>query len=140
MDSIVDVLQRFSHDLYGRLTGPMPFRLVLQPGVALYLAARDGIKDARTGRDPYLWHIVTTDQASRSKAWREGVTAVTRLLILGVVMDVIYQVKVFGGFPYPLEAFVVSFTLAFLPYLLFRGPFARIAKWWMHRHPGAKSP
>jgi len=58
-----------------------------------------------------------------------------RILLLGVAMDVIYQVRVYGGFRYPLEAFVLAVVLGFIPYLILRGPFNRLAGHWMRRHP-----
>jgi len=42
-------------------------------------------------------------------------------------MDVIYQYLVFRWF-YPGEAVIVAFVLAFVPYLLIRGPVNRIAR------------
>lgn len=37
---------------------------------------------------------------------------------------------------YPGEAVIVALLLAFVPYLLLRGPFARFAKWWRTRNSG----
>jgi hypothetical protein len=128
MDAFPDFLHRFWTDLIGRSDGPMTFRLFLQPTMALLMALRDGIKDAKAGREPYYVHMRHADPVERKRAWREGVTATARILLLGVAMDVIYQFKVFGGFRYPLEAFVVAIVLAFLPYLLLRGPITRIAR------------
>ena len=48
---------------------------------------------------------------------------------LALVLDLVYQVVELKWI-YPLEAIVVAFTLAFLPYLLLRGPVNRLARWW----------
>ena len=40
-----------------------------------------------------------------------------RILILGVVMDVVYQLAFLGEF-YPTEAAIIAVLLAFVPYLL----------------------
>jgi hypothetical protein len=40
----------FWEDLIGRLGGPITFRLILQPSIAVILAIRDGLKDAKAGR------------------------------------------------------------------------------------------
>ncbi len=48
---------------------------------------------------------------------------------LALVLDLIYQVVQLKWI-YPLEALVVAFTLAFLPYLLLRGPVNWLARWW----------
>jgi hypothetical protein len=55
-----------------------------------------------------------------------------RILILGVVMDVIYQWVVFKTF-YPAQAAVIAVLLAFVPYLLLRGPMERVARHWVAR-------
>ena len=47
-------------------------------------------------------------------------------------MDAIYQFMVLGRF-YPGEALVIAFVLTILPYLLIRGPVARIARRWKRR-------
>lgn len=124
-----DWLTRIWTDLLGRVSGPMTFRLILQPTMALIFAIRDGMKDAREKRPPYF-HTIFHDPAQRRPLLLEGFKAVGRVLVLGVVMDVIYQYIVFRWF-YPLEALLVALILAFLPYLLLRGPANRLAR---HRH------
>ena len=59
-----------------------------------------------------------------------------RVLVLGVVIDVIYQVRAFGGFRYPNETIVIVLVLAFLPYLLLRGPVDRFQRARMTRKGG----
>jgi hypothetical protein len=46
-------------------------------------------------------------------------------------MDAIYQSLVLKTF-YPGEMVLVALLLAFVPYILLRGPFERIARWWRH--------
>jgi hypothetical protein len=48
-------------------------------------------------------------------------------------MDAIYQLIDLHWF-YPGEAIIVALELAFVPYLLIRGPANRIARWMMSRH------
>ena len=45
-----DTLERIWEHLIGRFTGPLTFRLILQPTMATLFAVRDGLRDARTGR------------------------------------------------------------------------------------------
>jgi len=130
-----DVLLRIWHDVVERPSGPMAFRFVLQPIMAALLALRDGIVDARTGRSPYFWTVLT-DATERQTGLREGLIATARIILLGIGMDAIYQLKVFGTF-YPGEALVVALALACLPYFLIRGPVDRIARWWLRPNPGA---
>lgn len=135
MDSLLDFIHRFIGDLIARTDGPMTFRFFLQPVMALIAATHDGIKDAALGRSPYFFRLLHGGtHSTRLQTFREGFTAVTRILLLGVGMDVIYQIKVFGAFRYPNETLVIAIVLAFVPYLLLRGPVARLALWWRRRH------
>jgi hypothetical protein len=49
----------------------MSFRLILQPAVAIILAIRAGMSDARDGRPPFLW-AVFSNQSSRPRSIRQG--------------------------------------------------------------------
>jgi hypothetical protein len=118
--------QRLWHDLVERPGGPMTFRFFLQPTMALIAAVADGIKDARTGRSPYFLTVLNQPQ-ERMARMREGLNATARIILLGVAMDVMYQEQVFNAF-YPAEAVLIALALAFVPYLLLRGPAARLAR------------
>ena len=131
MADVDDVLTRFWSDLVGRVHGPLSFRFVLQPLMALVFATRDGIVDARQERDPYFWTIFTRP-GERWDLLREGGRAVTRVMALGVLMDVVYQLLTFHRI-YTAQLIVIVLALAFLPYVVFRGPINRIAKAWMTR-------
>ena len=109
-----------------RVGGPMTFRIILQPTMALLLAFRAGLKDAQQGRPPYFWTILT-DSSQRADLLREGWKAVARVFFLAVIMDVIYQLIVFR-WVYPLESILVAILLAVVPYLLIRGPVNRIVR------------
>jgi hypothetical protein len=119
-------LQRLWTDLVERPGGPMTFRFILQPTMAVIAALHDGIMDARLGRSPYLWTIMTNREA-RGGLLAEGLGATARIILLGLGMDLVYQVTVFGTF-YPGEAVDIAILLAFVPYLLLRGPISRIAR------------
>jgi hypothetical protein len=62
----------------------------------------------------------------------EGIVSTARILILGVVMDVIYQSIVLKTF-YPAESAIIAILLAFVPYALLRGPIERLARHWVAR-------
>ncbi len=121
-----DLFSRLFHDLIARLSGPMQFRLVLQPVMALIFAVRDGLKDARLGKPPYFWALFT-DKTHRKDMLKDGWKSVGRVFLLGIVMDAIYQFIALKTF-YPGEALIVAFILAIIPYLLIRGPLSRIVK------------
>lgn len=122
-----DVRERIWQNLLDRPGGPMTFRFVLQPIMATIAALYDGAQDARTGRSPYL-RTVLTDPAKRGGRLREGLISTARVILLGLCMDAIYQFIEFKTF-YPAEAVIIALLLAFVPYLVLRGPFARFARW-----------
>jgi hypothetical protein len=115
----VQAFARFWYNLVNRTTGPMKFRLILQPSMAAITGIRDGLQDARTGRSPYLMTLLASPH-ERVGRLREGLNATARIIALGLVMDTIYQLLVLRTF-YPLEALVVALLLAFVPYLIIRG-------------------
>jgi hypothetical protein len=123
MDELV--LRIWDH-LVARVGGPMSFRLVLQPAVAIILAIRAGVHDARAGRPAYFWTILTNPD-DRRDLLREGWTAVAKVFLAAVVIDVVYQLVVLR-WVYPGEALLVAFLLACVPYLLIRGLANRLAR------------
>jgi hypothetical protein len=120
------MIARISHNLDARVTGPMHFRLLLQPGVATFFAIRDGLKDAREGEPPYFWALFT-DKVERESMVKNGWKSVGKVFILAMVLDVVYQLIEHRWTVYPDEAVLVAIILAIVPYLLLRGPINRIA-------------
>src|SRR5262245_12929264 len=121
-----ELFTRLWNDLIGRIGGPMSFRLFLQPTMAMIFAIRDGLKDAREGRPDYFYSLLTRPE-NRRRDLREGFKAVSRVFAFAIVIDFIHQVIVLRWF-YPLQALIVALVLAFLPYILLRGPANRIAR------------
>ncbi len=122
----VATVQRFWHDLVERPDEPMRFRFVLQPLMAAIAAIHDGRDDARTGRSPYFVTVLRNPQ-ERVGLLREGLNATAKIILLGLAIDVIYQLLVLKTF-YPNEAVVVALLLAFVPYLIIRGLVFRVAR------------
>ena len=118
-------MARVWENLGGRIGGPMSFRLILQPMVAIALAIKAGREDARDHRPAYFWTIIT-DPDARHQLLREGWKAVAKVFFLAVAIDVVYQLMVFRWI-YPAELLIIAFLLACAPYLLVRGPVNRIA-------------
>jgi hypothetical protein len=121
-----DFLSRIFENLIDRVSGPMKFRLILQPIMAAIIAIRDGRKDAREGKAPYNWAILT-DPDHRQELLRDGLKRVCKVFVIAIIIDLVYQFIVFRWF-YPAEALLVAAILAFIPYLLIRGPVNRIAR------------
>jgi hypothetical protein len=105
----------------------MRFRFFLQPLMAAIAAIHDGREDARAGRSPYFMTVLRNPQ-ERVGRLREGLNATARIILLGLAMDVIYQLLVLKTF-YPNEALVIALLLAFVPYLIIRGLVFRVARW-----------
>jgi len=121
-----DFLNRIVENLIGRVSGPMKFRLILQPLMAIILAVRAGLKDAKEGKVPYNWALIS-DPDHRRALLRSGWKSAGKVFVMAIIIDLVYQWIVFRRF-YPFEALLVAVILAFIPYLLIRGPVTRIVR------------
>ncbi len=126
-----EMLNRLWENLGGRIGGPMSLRLLLQPTIATILAIRSGLADARAGKPPFFWTILTNAN-DRRELLRSGWKSVAKVFTMAVVLDVVYQLIV-ARWVYPLESLIVAFVLACVPYLLLRGPVNRIASGWRRK-------
>jgi hypothetical protein len=120
-----DILPRIAENMVDRVTGPMKFRLVLQPLMASFFAVRAGLADAKAGRPPYFWSLLN-NAGERKAMLKDGWKSVGKIFILALVLDAIYQ-WIEQRFVYPGEALIVAFLLAIVPYLILRGIVTRIA-------------
>jgi hypothetical protein len=116
----------------------MKFRLVLKPCMAAFFAIRSGLADAKSGKSPYFWTMVS-DPKERGELLKDGWKSVGKVFILAIVLDVIYQI-IELHFVYVGEAIIVAFILAILPYLILRGIVTRIARRKMIAPSSAKKP
>mgnify|MGYP006388918379 FL=1 len=132
-----EVRARIWQNLLERAGGPMTFRFILQPIMATIAAFLDGVKDARTGRAPFL-ETLLTNPAKRAGRLQEAVIATARIILLGLIMDAIYQFIEFKTF-HPAEAVIIALLLAFVPYVVLRGIISRIAHWWIGRQSAGAS-
>jgi hypothetical protein len=123
----MEIWNRVVENLFGRLDGPLHFRFFMQPAMAILFAVIDGIKDAKLGRPAYFWAMVKNPD-QRKELLKVGWKRISKIFILAVILDVIYQIKVYHWF-YPGETLIVSILLAIIPYLLVRGPIERLVKW-----------
>jgi hypothetical protein len=128
----LEVHRRFWADIADRLHGPMTFRFYLQPAMALLAAIPDGIRDARAGHKAFFWSSFWDSSATTGRL-REGLTSIARVILLGLSMDVIYQLKVLDQF-YPAEAAMMAILLAAIPYFVFRWMIEHVARWWLAHH------
>ena len=121
-----EMLSRFWEDVIARVGGPMKFRLILQPLIAIIFAVRAGLKDAKEGKVPYNWALIS-DPDHRRALLRSGWKSVGKVFVIAILIDLVYQWIVLRRF-YPFEALLVAVILAFIPYLLIRGPLTRIVR------------
>ncbi len=120
-----DILMRIAANLGDRVSGPMKFRLLLQPAMAIAFAVIAGLKDARLGRPPYFWSLLS-DPTHRAEMLRDGWKSVGKVFLLAMVLDVVYQIIV-ARFVYPGEVLIVALLLAIIPCLIVRGLVTRLA-------------
>lgn len=111
-----EILGRILGNLGDRVGGPMTFRFVLQPAVAVFLGVRDGLRMGRAGMPVVTWGTHSTpgrDRALLRVMWR----SVRVLVLVALTLDLIYQVVVQGSL-YPGEAVIVGVTITLAPYLV----------------------
>lgn len=118
-----ELWQRFTQDVIGRLDGPLHFRFIVQPLMAIIFATRDGIKDAKAGKPAYGWAVFSNPE-HRKALLKDGWKHFGKIFILAIILDVIYQIKVHHAF-YPVETLLTALVLAVFPYVLLRGPVNR---------------
>jgi hypothetical protein len=122
-----EIWHRYIESLFARLDGPLHFRFIVQPTMAAIFAVIDGVKDAKLGRPPYFWAVVSNPE-QRNELVKLGWKRIGKIFILAVILDVIYQLKV-THWVYPGETLTVAILLAIVPYLVLRGPINRLVRW-----------
>src|SRR5262249_18239318 len=108
-----EILIRGFQNLIARNSGPLHFRLILQPLVATFLAIRAGWADAWTGNPISFWTLVrepTRTAAMLRNLWK----IVGKVFLVAVVLDVVYQIVVLRWI-YPVETLIVATMLALMP-------------------------
>jgi hypothetical protein len=108
------------------VSGPLQFRLVLQPAMAAIFAVRAALHDAHEKRPAYFWSIFT-EKAQRGSLLKDGWKAIGKVFVIAFIVDAVFQLIVFRWF-YPGETLIVAFMLTVLPYLLIRGPLNRVVR------------
>jgi len=125
-------IDRVWHQLVERPSGPMAFRFILQPFMGALVAFIHGRRDAKLGRAPFFWAVMN-NREERVGRLREGLNATARIILLGLIIDAIYQVIVLKRF-YPVEAVIIAVLLGFVPCVIFQGVFTRVLRRWQGAH------
>jgi hypothetical protein len=121
-----EFLTRLWLDLIGRIDGPLPFQLILQPVAAAFLAIRAGLKDVRMGYAAYGWAILS-DPVRRHYLLCQGSKEIAKVFVVAVIIDLIYEIIVFHAI-YVGQSMIVAVAVALVPYVLIRGPINRIVR------------
>ena len=120
------IWQRIVGNLFARLDGPLHFRFIFQPLMAIIFAVIDGVKDARAGKPAYFWALLSTPEYRKERA-KEGWKSVGKIFIVAIIFDSVYQLKGHSSI-YAGELLIVAFALAIVPYLVVRGPVNRLVR------------
>jgi hypothetical protein len=118
---------QFFPDMVARLSGPGRFRFILQPLVAILLGARDGRKDVRAGRPPFLWRLIFSGDSPRRELVRGALSSVSNLMAVAILLDVVSQYLIFREI-HPGAALILGPVLITLPYSFSRAFTNRITR------------
>jgi hypothetical protein len=118
---------QFLEELPQRFTGPGRLRFILQPMFAILLGVRGGLADAKAGTHPYLSGLLFHAERRR-ELLRSGAAAVSTLLAMGIILDVVFQLVLYREV-HPGAALLIGPILICLPYTLSRALTTRLARW-----------
>ena len=116
----------FLEDIPKRIAGPGRFRFIFQPAVAVILGILSGRADMRAGRPPYLSGVLF-HRKHRSEFVRTSFESVANLVLMGILLDSIFQWVILGA-SYPGAALVVGPVLIVTPYSISRALCNRLAR------------
>lgn len=118
--------RQFLEELPRRFTGPGRLRFILQPVLAILLGVRGGLADARAGNPPFLFGLVF-DAGRRRALLRSGAAAISTLLAMGIILDLVFQLVLYHAV-HPGAALLVGPILICLPYALSRALTNRLVR------------
>jgi hypothetical protein len=111
--------------LVARLTGPMSFRFIMQPLLAVALGIRDGLMDARAGTPPFGLDLLF-DPATRRAHLGGAIRRIAIPIVIGILLDAVAQHFIFGHVSV-VGALIAGATIIGIPYSLARGIANRLA-------------
>jgi hypothetical protein len=79
---------RVGSQLLSRVSGPLKFRLVLQPAMSCFFAIRSVLADVKEGNLPYFWALLS-DPAERNRLLKDGWKSVGRVFLLALEVPTI---------------------------------------------------
>lgn len=118
--------RQFLEELPQRFTGAGRFRFILQPITAGFLGIRGGLADAKSKHPAYLFNLLF-HAGRRKELLRSGAAALTTLLAMGIIMDVVFQLILYRAV-HPGAALLIGPIFICFPYALSRTPTGRLAR------------
>jgi hypothetical protein len=104
------------------------FQFVLQPLIAVILGIRSGRSDAHEGRPPYLYAVLF-HRNLRRELLQSAFATVINLILMGILMDAVFQWIIFGfSTSHPGAALVLGPVLILVPYSIARALTNRLAR------------
>ena len=137
MEIIRDVFSRGSHQMIGRISGPLNFRLIITPIIVTLMALTAGWRDAQHGEPAFFWALVSDPEKRRARmqaVW----ASIKRVIIVASIIDMLYQLYAFRAY-YVFQTILLVIVVAILPYILVRGATTRIASLFCKAKPGFSS-
>ena len=119
--------RQFLEELPQRFTGPGRLRFILQPTIAMFLGIRGGLADAKTRNPSYLISLLFHARRRR-ELLRSSVAAMSTLLAMGIIMDLVFQLILYHSV-HPGAAVVVGPLFICMPYALSRALTPPLAGW-----------
>ena len=110
--------EQFLEELPQRFTGSGRMRFILQPLIAILLGLSGGLADAKAGNPPYLFGLLF-HAGRRKELMQSGVAAISTLLAMGIILDVVFQWVLYRAV-HPGAALVVGPILICVPYSVSR--------------------
>lgn len=121
---MIKFFANFLDEMLARLTGPMNFRFIVQPLVAIVLGMRDGRLDARAGTPPFIFDLIFKPK-DRKRQLKSAFKSLLTPIIIGTILDAIAQYLLFKHVR-PLPALFVGICVMGIPYSFARGITNRI--------------
>jgi hypothetical protein len=129
----------FSHrlfeDMLAGLSGPGRLRFILQPAISLFLAIRDGVRDARSGSPPFLAALLSK-RTHKPTLLLSALASIRDLVAMAILGDVISQFLIFRNI-HPAAALLLGPVLIVIPYAASRGLANRLVRRRSQRTPVA---
>jgi hypothetical protein len=120
----IQFVDNIADRLVARLSGPLHFRFILQPLMAIALAIRDGRLDAKAGTTSFVVDVLL-GSTNRRQAIAGALKRLAMPVALGTVLDAVAQFQMFGHVRL-IGALLVGVGVLGVPYVLARGLTTRL--------------